>query len=226
MAVAISLGPRTGSPFGRGAPLAGGRPAGLERNRVEARTGSGMGRDGELAALMAAAQRGDASAYRDLLKACLPLVTGIARAQGVRGEAVDDVVQDTLMTLHAARASYDPARPFLPWLSAITRRRAIDRLRRAGRRPQEVHDPLAFEAEVDPGPAPGAGLESQERGAALARAVAALPDGQRQAVEHLGLRELSLEETAALTGRSKGALKVNLHRALKALRASLVPEKD
>lgn len=226
MAVAISLGPRTGSPFGRGGPLARGRPTGLERNRVEARTGSGMGRDGELAALMAAAQRGDATAYRDLLKTCLPLVASIARVQGVRGEAVDDVVQDTLMTLHAARASYDPARPFLPWLSAITRRRAIDRLRRAGRRPQEVHDPLAFDAEVDPGPAPGARLESQERGAALARAVAALPDGQRQAVEHLGLRELSLEETAALTGRSKGALKVNLHRALKALRASLVPEKD
>lgn len=56
--------------------------------------------------------------------------------------------------------------------------------------------------------------------------MAALPDGQRQAVEHLGLRELSLDETAALTGRSKGALKVNLHRALKALRASLTQERE
>ncbi|MDQ0446691.1 sigma-70 family RNA polymerase sigma factor [Methylobacterium aerolatum] len=185
-----------------------------------------MARERDLGSLMDAAQRGDAAAYRALLQACLPLVAGIARAQGVRGEAVDDVVQDTLMTVHAARASYDPARPFLPWLAAITRRRAIDRLRRAGRRPQEVHDPLAFEAEVDPGPGPGAALETRERGAALARAVAALPEGQRQAVEHLGLRELSLDETAALTGRTKGALKVNLHRALKALRTSLGQEKE
>lgn len=187
----------------------------------ESRAGTAMALEGDLAGLMAAAQRGDGAAYRALLKACLPVVAGIARAQGVRGEAVDDVVQDTLMTVHAARASYDPARPFLPWLRAITQRRAIDRLRRASRRPQEVFDPLAYEAEVDPSPAPNAGIEARERGAALARAVAALPDGQRQAVEHLGLRELSLDETAVLTGRTKGALKVNLHRALKSLRASL-----
>ncbi|MBE7248668.1 MAG: sigma-70 family RNA polymerase sigma factor [Actinomycetospora chiangmaiensis] len=178
----------------------------------------------ELAGLMAAAQRGDAAAYRALLKACLPVISGIARAQGVRGEAVDDVVQDTLMTVHRARASYDPARPFMPWLRAITQRRAIDRLRRAGRRPREVNDPLAYEAEIDPGPAPGQGLEARDRAAALARAVASLPEGQRQAGEHLGLRELSLDEAAALTGRTKGALKVNLHRALKALRASLTRE--
>ncbi len=185
-----------------------------------------MALDEELAALMAAAQRGDAAAYRALLKACLPVVSAIARAKGVRGEAVDDVVQDTLMTLHRVRASYDPARAFLPWLRAITQRRAIDRLRRAGRQPREIHDPLAYESEVDPGPAPGQGLEARERATALARAVASLPEGQRQAVEHLGLRDLSLDETAALTGRSKGALKVNLHRALKALRARLNQERS
>jgi len=203
-------------------PLAASPPSALEGRAREARTQTGMALEGDLAGLMAAAQRGDAASYRALLKACLPVVAGIARAQGVRGDAVDDVVQDTLMTVHHARASYDPTRPFLPWLRAITQRRAIDRLRRPARRPQEVYDPLAYEAEVDPTPAPNAGLEARERDAALARAVAALPDGQRQAVEHLGLRELSLDETAALTGRTKGALKVNLHRALKALRTNLM----
>lgn len=195
-----------------------------------ARAGSGsratMALEDRLSAAMRAAQGGDAAAYRGLLRDCLPVVSAIARAQGVRGEAVDDVVQDTLMTVHRARASYDPGRPFLPWLRAITQRRAIDRLRRSGRRPREVHDPLAYEAEADTGPAPGHGLEARERAAMLARAVAALPEGQRQAVEHLGLREMSLDETAALTGRSKGALKVNLHRALKALRNSLTQEKE
>ena len=208
--------------------LALGSNRGLETARAGERNGGGarMALEDELAALMASAQGGDAVAYRALLKACLPVVSTIARAQGVRGEAVDDVVQDTLMTVHRARASYDPARPFLPWLRAITQRRAIDRLRRSGRRPREVNDPMAYEAEVDPGPAPGQRLEARDRAAALARAVAELPDGQRQAVEHLGLRELSLDETAALTGRSKGALKVNLHRALKALRASLTQERE
>ena len=224
MSIAVGFLPAASARRRSSPPLAVSRPFGLQADIHTKRSGTGMALEGELATLMAAAQRGDAAAYRSLLKACLPVVAGIARAQGVRGEAVDDVVQDTLMTVHAARASYDPARPFLPWLGAITRRRAIDRLRRAGRRPTEVHDPLAFEAEADPGPPPGAGLEAQERGVALARAVAALPEGQRQAVEHLGLRELSLEETAALTGRTKGALKVNLHRAIKALRTSLTRE--
>ncbi|KAB1075788.1 RNA polymerase sigma factor [Methylobacterium planeticum] len=175
---------------------------------------------------MAAAQAGDAAAYRQLLRDCLPVIAGMARAQGVRGEAVDDVVQETLLTIHRARATYDPARPFLPWLRAITQRRAIDRLRRAGRRPQEVHDPFAYEAHADAGPEPGARLEAQERDARLAEAVKGLPEGQRQAVEQLAFQERSLDEAAALTGRSKGALKVNLHRALKALRATLSREKE
>ncbi|WP_284246670.1 RNA polymerase sigma factor, partial [Methylobacterium haplocladii] len=68
-------------------------------------------------------------------------------------------------------------------------------------------------------------VEERERNSRLARAVAALPEGQRQAVEHLSLRERSLTEASALTGRSTGALKVNLHRALKALRSALAQDR-
>ncbi|GJD78067.1 hypothetical protein GCM10007886_27450 [Methylobacterium gregans] len=183
--------------------------------------GTAMAQEERLAAAMRAAQGGDADAYRALLRDCLPVIRSAVRAQGLRGEAVEDVVQDTLVTLHRARASYDPARAFLPWLRAIAQRRAIDALRRAGRRPREVHDPAAYEGQADALPEPGEGLEARERAADLARAVAGLPAGQRQAIEELALRERSLDEAAALTGRSKGALKVNLHRAIKALRASL-----
>jgi DNA-directed RNA polymerase specialized sigma24 family protein len=150
---------------GCGWALAPGSDHRVDSARAGERNGGGarMALEEELAALMAAAQGGDAAAYRALLKACLPVVAAIARSQGARGEAVDDVVQDTLMTVHRARASYDPARPFLPWLRAITQRRAIDRLRRASRRPREVNDPLAYEAEADPGPAPEQGLEARDR---------------------------------------------------------------
>ncbi|ACL60205.1 RNA polymerase sigma factor [Methylobacterium nodulans] len=182
--------------------------------------------ESKLSAAMAAAQDGDAAAYRALLRDCVPVIAALARAQGVRSEAVDDVVQETLLTVHRARATYDPARPFLPWLRAIAQRRAVDLLRRASRRPQEVHDPLAYEAETDAGPLPGEGIERRQRATHLARAVAALPEGQRQAVEQLSLRERSLEEAALATGRSKGALKVNLHRALKSLRTALAGDRE
>jgi len=60
--------------------------------------------------------------------------------------------------------------------------------------------------------------------ATLGRAVAGLPPGQRQALELVKLRELSLADASRLSGKSAGALKVNVHRALKALRARLKAE--
>ncbi|GJD30209.1 ECF RNA polymerase sigma factor SigF [Methylobacterium adhaesivum] len=175
---------------------------------------------------MQAAQDGDTAAYRALLRDCVPIIAAMARAKGVRGAALDDVVQDTLLTVHRARATYDPARPFLPWLRAITQRRAIDALRHMGRRPREVHEPLAYEAHADEAAIPGDDLERRDRAAILAAAVAHLPDGQREAIEHIALRELSLEEASALTGRTKGALKVNFHRGLKSLRTLLSPRHE
>jgi DNA-directed RNA polymerase specialized sigma24 family protein len=52
----------------------------------------------------------------------------------------------------------------------------------------------------------------------LREAIDTLPPGQREAIEQLGLKERSLAEAAESTGRKTGALKVNLHRALKTLR--------
>ncbi|WP_026597058.1 sigma-70 family RNA polymerase sigma factor [Methylobacterium sp. 77] len=179
-----------------------------------------------LSAAMQAAQNGDAAAYRALLRDCVPVISAMARAKGVQGSGLDDVVQDTLLTIHRARATYDPTRPFLPWLRAITHRRAVDAMRHGGRRPREVHDPIAYEAHADDGPRPGHDLDLLDRRRMVAEAVAHLPAGQREAIEHIALRELSLDEASVLTGRTKGALKVNFHRALKALRASLSSSKE
>jgi RNA polymerase sigma factor (sigma-70 family) len=178
-------------------------------------------KDQYLSGAMRAAQGGDSNAFRRLLKDCVPLTACIIRAQGVRGAAIDDVVQEVLLTIHRIHGTYDPDRPFLPWLRAIARRRAIDHLRRAARQLQEIYDPLTYEAETDTGPLPGHALETRERDAQLVSALARLTEGQRQAVEHLGLRELSLQEASLLTGRSKGSLQVGLHRAIKALRNTL-----
>jgi RNA polymerase sigma-70 factor (ECF subfamily) len=179
-----------------------------------------------LSALMAAAQGGDTRAYQALLRACVPVASAAARRQGVPPDRVEDVVQDVLLTVHRARASYDPRRPFLPWLRAIAQRRAIDSLRRRYRSAPEIQDEaaaLAAPAE-DADAEDSIDLAGQAR--LLADAVATLPPGQRQAVEMLALQERSLEEAAGQTGRSKVALKVNLHRAIAALRRRLVEGAD
>ena len=168
---------------------------------------------------MAAALAGDAGAYRSVLRDCVPFISSVARAQGVGPDLMDDAIQETLITLHRARATYDPARPFLPWLRAIARHRAVDVLRRQGRdRSREVHDEVAYGVQQDPAPPANEMLGRQQEHQALRGMIERLPAGQRQAVEQLGLAERSLEEAAKLTGRSKGALKVNFHRALAALR--------
>jgi RNA polymerase sigma-70 factor (ECF subfamily) len=173
------------------------------------------------AAWMAAAQAGDRVAYERVLGESVGVIRSVARRQGVPVDLLDDVVQETLITIHRVRHTYDPSRSYHAWLAAIAARRGIDAMRQHGRRDRrELHEPLAMENHADERQASDA-TEHEQRAAALREAIATLPPGQREAVEHLGLRERSLAETAELTGRSTGALKVNLHRALKALRGRL-----
>ena len=173
------------------------------------------------AAWMAAAQAGDRRAYERVLADSVGLIRAAARRQGVARDQLDDVVQETLLTVHRVRHTYDPTRSYDAWLAALAGRRAIDGLRRSGRRAhREVGDEVAVALHPDEQDA-STESERAQRARRLRAAIAELPPGQREAVEQLGLQELSLEEAAARTGRSTGALKVNLHRALKALRGRI-----
>ncbi len=170
--------------------------------------------------LMAASQGGDAAAYRRLLREILPFVRAVVRRNHSNPDRIEDVTQDVLLTIHRVRNTYDPARPFTNWLGAIAHRRSIDALRRKVRTDaSETFSPVAYETYADPGA--NREIEAHETSAVLTEAIAALPPGQRQAVELLRLRELSLAEASAESGQSVGALKVSLHRAIRALRRVL-----
>jgi RNA polymerase sigma factor (sigma-70 family) len=174
---------------------------------------------------MVAAQAGDRAAYETLLQDCIPFIKMVARRQGVSFDRIDDVVQDTLLTVHGARQTYDPGRSFAAWLRTIAQRRAIDGLRRHSRhQSREIYAPLAYENHADTGGDPRESTDLSDRIGLLGRAVATLPARQLEAVQHLALSGLSLVEAATATGRTMGALRVNFHRALKTLRAELVEE--
>jgi RNA polymerase sigma-70 factor (ECF subfamily) len=170
------------------------------------------------AAWMEAAQGGDKPAYERVLASSVPLIRAAARRQGVAMDQLDDVVQETLLTVHRVRHTYDPSRSYDAWLSAIASRRAVDALRSHGRRGRrELHDEHALDLHADVDDATAA-TEREQDARRLREAIATLPPGQREAVEQLGLKEHTLAEAAEHTGRQPGALKVNLHRAMKALR--------
>jgi RNA polymerase sigma-70 factor (ECF subfamily) len=173
------------------------------------------------AVLMQAAQSGDADAYVQLLKDITPRLRRIVRRrrQFLAIEDVEDLVQDVLLSLHAARATYDPRRPFVPWLLAIVRNRLADGARRHARAlVHEVHvedlDVTFFAVSTN------SEAESGDP-QALREAIETLPVGQRDAIEMLKLKEMSLKEAAAASGTTVGALKVATHRAMAALRRKL-----
>ncbi len=177
----------------------------------------------EWSLLMAAAQDGDRQAYERLLREILPFLRAIVSRWHRAPDRREDVVQDELLTLHRVRHTYDPARPFTHWLATLARRRSIDALRQRGRTERfETFDEYAYETFSDP--AANKDIAALDHASGLQGAITALPDGQREAVELLKLRELSLAEASKESGKSVSALKVNVHRAIKALRAQLKGE--
>jgi RNA polymerase sigma-70 factor (ECF subfamily) len=181
----------------------------------------GDDRNERLSDLMRAAQDGDKAAYRALLSEAAGILRRVFRRRfpSVPLADVEDLVQDVLLSGHAVRATYDPARPFLPWLMAIARNRAADMARRHARRSAreqavDVYPETSGEDETNI-------VEGFGDAEALRQAVAALPQGQRTAIELLKLKELSLKEAAAASGMSVSALKVATHRATRALRLAL-----
>jgi RNA polymerase sigma-70 factor (ECF subfamily) len=169
--------------------------------------------------LMARAQGGDGEAYRRLLTDIAPFLHSLARRHHRDPGDVEDTVQDVLLTVHTIRHTYDPHRPFGPWLVAIAKRRIIDRLRNQGRTKRRE---VALDLEDVTLSAPEANLgEADWNKRVLGGAIERLPPGQREAVRLLKLKEMSLQQAAAVSGMSVAALKVAMHRALKNLREML-----
>jgi RNA polymerase sigma factor (sigma-70 family) len=178
--------------------------------------------DDDLAGFMKAAQAGDQDAYIQLLQeVTIRLRRIVRRYRGfITDEDIEDLVQDTLLSLHSVRATYDPQRPFMPWILAITRNRLADGARRYARTSgREVNTDCLDVTFANENANTTADVFREED---LRNAIEDLPAAQRTAVEMLKLRELSLKEAASVSGMSIGALKVATHRAMIALRKMLV----
>lgn len=166
--------------------------------------------------LLSAAQMGDAAAYRLFLISVTPFIRAVVRKSGRWTDDVDDVVQDALLTIHRVRHTYEPGRPVNPWLAAIATRRSIDAMRRRGRiRAHEVYNEPAYETFADPR---ANNEEVVDTARVLKRMTSGLSPGQKEALELVKLKEMSLVEASSVSGQSVAALKVNIHRAMRKLR--------
>lgn len=168
----------------------------------------------DMCRLMAMGQRGDKQAYRAALLAATHWLQRFF-ARRIAPHMVDDLVQDTLISLHVKRASYDAARPFYPWLAAIARYRWIDLLRKLERMPMEQLDAVPSVESVE---------EPVLSRLSLDRLLVNIPQGQAQAITLTKIEGRSIRETALITGQSESLVKVNIHRGLKKLAALVESE--
>ncbi len=171
---------------------------------------------------MIAAQAGDKKAYERLLASLVPILRRAAHGRWRQAVAADieDVVQETLIALHAARHLYDPARPLLPFVFGILRLRGADALRRRRRLGARERAMDEF-PETSSHFATKGEQESQIDAETLRATIAQLPERQRQAIEMTKIREMSLIQAASASGMSITALKVATHRGVATLRKLL-----
>jgi RNA polymerase sigma-70 factor (ECF subfamily) len=163
---------------------------------------------------------GDDASFVELYDELAPRLYGFALRWTHSRSAAEDVVQQTLLQMHAARQRFVRGGAVAPWAYAIARRLLIDLGRRGGRevlRGDGVHDPQEPAAAL----AQDDALELRRMEAAAQRDLAALPAGWRDAFELVKFEGLSVAETAAVLGITRAMVKIRAHRATVALRAAV-----
>jgi len=168
-----------------------------------------------LRAMMLGALDGDAAAEAALLRALAGHFRAyFGRRMGDGAADVEDLVQETLIAVHLKRHTYDRARAFTPWAYAVARYKLIDHYRRRGaRREVPLENAEALFEDADP--------VSRTARQELSRLLDRLPARQRGLVEDVKLAGLSIEETSRKAGMSASAVKVSIHRGVKAMARSV-----
>jgi RNA polymerase sigma-70 factor (ECF subfamily) len=162
--------------------------------------------DDALRRAMKRALEGDKPAYRMVLDESRRWLIVYYRRR-VPPQMIDDLVQETLVSVHGKRQTFDASRPYLPWLAAIARYRWVDALRR-----MRDTDELSAEDVV----------AKEEESAVVARLsigrlLSHLPAGQANAIVLTRIEGRSVAEAARICGQSENLLKVNVHRGLRKL---------
>ena len=181
-------------------------------------------REQRWAEAMRAERRGGAVAYGRMLK---EVATSLRRSLaprlvrvGLGAHEAEDLVQEILIGLHRKRHTWDPARPFLPWLHTITRYKLIDFMRhRRGDTRRRVDLALEDWVEIVESPADEADCSTWE----VDRHLAVLPVSQRKVVRAIAVEGASVRNVARGLATSEGAVRVTLHRAIRRLLAAADP---
>ena len=171
--------------------------------------------DRRLARLMESAQRGDGPLYESLLAEVAMLVRAFLQLHGVPSDRVEDLLQETLISIHKARHTYNSRKPFGPWMFAIAQHRLIDCWRQLARGSRHLRNYAEYISVSD------SSRMSNELAQRVIELLAKLIPNQRIAIELLKFEGLSVKEAADRMSMSEAAFKVTTHRGYEQLRRRL-----
>lgn len=171
----------------------------------------------DLKAWMIGGLDGSSVSHARLLRALAPVLRAFYRCRVDSGDAIEDLVQETLIAVHTRRASYDRERPFTAWLFAIARYKMIDYFRRAGRFSyvEDFEDSLVADGFED---ASNARMD-------VDRLLDSLSAKQARAIRDTRVKGMSISEAAAEAGIGESDVKISVHRGLKALAARIAGQR-
>jgi RNA polymerase sigma-70 factor, ECF subfamily len=169
----------------------------------------------ELRALMTAGLDGDAAAYHQLLERLTRHLRAYYRHRfagiGHGPTEAEDLLQEALIAIHTHRHTYDRSQPFTPWIHAIARYKFLDYLRRTKSSFKDIPIESAHELTAT------SDVAAVESGLDLERLMSSISSKAREVIQYVKLEGLSVSEAAARCGMSESAVKVTVHRGLKAL---------
>lgn len=184
-------------------------------------TSQDMKKEEHLRELMMQGLGGDRVAYQAFLKELSAHLRAFFRRRLARlPDEVEDLVQETLIAVHNQRHTYEPAQPLTAWIHAIARYKLVDMLRRRAN-----HDALTDPLDDDLDVLARSDTEAADAQRDVARLLEQLPDRHRLPIQYVKLNGLSVAEAAHATGMSESAVKVGVHRGLRALAALIRGEK-
>ena len=167
--------------------------------------------------LRAVRDRQDQSAFAALFAHFAPRVKAFLIRSGMDAAQAEECTQEVMAALWTKAHLFDPARASVStWVHTIARNRRIDMARR-NRRPEPEDLPWGPEAEPDQEDV----LLLQQESENLGRAIATLPEKQRDLIEKAFYGDLSHSEIAEITGLPLGTIKSRIRLALDRLRHAL-----
>ena len=175
-------------------------------------------KDADLSALLLLAQDGDKSAYARFLGEASELLKKFLLRRMENPELVEDVLQDTLLSVHRARHTFQSEKPLGPWLYAICEHRMLDFYRKYRRlESREIAQPDEIMEWATPSPE----IRETERGQRVLEALERLPANQREVITLLKIEELTVKEIAKKIGISESSVKVTAFRGYETIRRLL-----